>query len=145
MLYKNLPKFDDNSYAHFITTNTYNNYPYFKHEELCQILIEELEFYSRKYGFALIGYVIMPDHLHLLVWWDKEEKPGLSISRVTNSIKTMTAKRIKRRLFYNGGSWPTSANLPGDLFACGSRAFTTLIFIARRSSWRSLTISIATL
>ena len=102
-MYRNLLKFNDNSYAHFITTNTYNNYPYFKDEELCQILIEELEFYSRKYGFALIGYVVMPDHLHLLVWWDKEEKPRLSISKGINSIKTMTAKRIKRRLFYNGG------------------------------------------
>ena len=102
MLYKKLPKFDDNSYAHFITTNTYNNYPYFKDEESCQIIVGELQFYSRKYGFALIGYVIIPDHLHLLVWWDKEEKPNLSISKVMNSIKTMTAKRIKRRLFYNG-------------------------------------------
>jgi putative transposase len=100
---KNLPKFNDNSYAHFITTNTYHHYPYFRDEELCQIIAEELEFYSRKYGFALIGYVIMPDHLHLLVWWDKEEKPNLNISRVMNSIKTMTTKRIKRRLFYSGG------------------------------------------
>ena len=93
-MYKHLPKFDDNSYAHFITTNTYNNYTYFKDEELCQILIEELEFYSRKYGFALIGYVIMPDHLHLLVWWDKEEKPNLSISEIMRGIKGATARRI---------------------------------------------------
>ncbi len=45
----------------------------------------------------------MPDHLHLLVWWDKEEKPELNISRVMNPIKTMITKRIKRRLFYSGG------------------------------------------
>jgi REP element-mobilizing transposase RayT len=93
-MYKNLPKFNDNSYAHFITMNTYNNYPYFKDEELCQILIEELEFYSKKYGFALTGYVIMPDHLHLLVWWDTEGKPDLSISRVIQGIKGATARRI---------------------------------------------------
>jgi len=46
----------------------------------------------------------MPDHLHLIVWWDVEDKPHLSISRVMNSIKTMTAKRIKRYLSYNGGA-----------------------------------------
>ena len=93
-MYKNLPKFDDNSYAHFITTKTYHHYPYFRDEELCQIMVEELKFYSRKYGFDLIGYVIMPDHLHLLVWWDKEEKPRLSISAIMRGIKGATAKRI---------------------------------------------------
>ena len=93
-MYKNLPKFDDDSYAHFITTNTYSSYPYFKDGELCQILIEELEFYSKKYGFALIGYVIMPDHLHLLLWWDKEERPKLSVSHIMQAIKGATARRI---------------------------------------------------
>ncbi len=103
MIYKNLPKFNDNSYVHFITTDTYKNRPYFRDKEFCRILLDELEFYSKKYSFVLIGYVIMPDHLHLLLWWDREEKPELSISKIMNSIKTMTAKRIKRHLFYNRG------------------------------------------
>ncbi|MBE0415464.1 MAG: transposase [Dehalococcoidia bacterium] len=103
ILHKNLPKFDDNSYAHFITTNTYKNYPFFRDEKLSQILLEELEFYSRKLAFALIGYVIMPDHLHLLLWRDREEKSELGISKIMNRIKTMTSKRAKRYLFYGGG------------------------------------------
>ena len=101
--YKNLPRFSEDSYAHFVTTRTCESRPYFEGKELCQIFIEELEFYRKKYGFALMGYVIMPDHVYLLLWWDKEGKPGLSISKIMNSIKTMTTKRIKRRLFYNGG------------------------------------------
>ncbi|MCK5654258.1 MAG: transposase, partial [Dehalococcoidia bacterium] len=101
-LYKKLPKFDDNSYVHFITTNTYKNYPCFQYEELSQILLEELKFYSAKLGFALIGYVIMPDHVHLLLWWDSEEKPELGISNIVGRIKTMTSKRAKRYLFYGG-------------------------------------------
>ena len=94
MLYRNLPKFNDSSYAHFVTTRTYRNFPYFKDSELCQVLLEELEFYSGKYGFTLLGYVIMTDHLHLLVWWDREEKPILSISKVMQGIKGSTARRI---------------------------------------------------
>ena len=102
-LYKNLPKFDDNSHVHFITTNTYKNYPCFQYEELSQILLEELKFYSTKLGFALIGYVIMPDHVHLLLWWDSEEKPKLGISNIMSRIKTATSKRAKRYLLYGGG------------------------------------------
>ena len=110
-LHKSLPKFSDNSYAHFVTTRTYRNYPYFKDKKFCRILVEELEFYSERYGFTLIGYVIMPNHLHLLLWWDVGEKPKLSISKIMNSIKAMTSKRIKRYLFY-GGSVKYVGRLP---------------------------------
>jgi len=103
MLHTSLPKFDDNSYAHFVTTNTYENYPFFRDERLSQILLEELGFYSGKLGFALLGYVIMPAHVHLLLWWDREEKPELGISNIMRRIKTMTSKRAKRYLFYGGG------------------------------------------
>jgi len=94
ILYKSLPKFDDNSHVHFITTNTYKNYPCFQYEELSQILLEELKFYSAKLGFALIGYVIMPDHLHLLIWWSRDDKQLLDISKIMQVIKGATARRI---------------------------------------------------
>lgn len=93
-MYKSLPKFDDNSYIHFITTNTYRNYPYFQDEEFSQILLEELRFYSGKLGFTLIGYVIMPSHLHLLLWWDKDEQTMLNISTIMQRVKGATARRI---------------------------------------------------
>ena len=93
-MHKNLPKFNDSSYAHFITARTYGSRPYFKNEEYCRILLEELRFYSEKYDFVLTGYVIMPDHLHLLLWWDIEEKPGLSVSKIMQGIKGAAARRI---------------------------------------------------
>ncbi len=61
MLYRSLPKFNDASYGHFVTTRTYRSYPYFRDEKLCEPLVEGLEFYSEKCGFTLVGYVIMPD------------------------------------------------------------------------------------
>ena len=91
---KKLLKFDDNSYVHFVTTGTYNNLPYFRDEECCRVLLEELEFYRNKFDFTLPGYVIMPDHIHLLLWWDKTEKSDLSISKIIQGIKGATARRI---------------------------------------------------
>jgi len=102
-VYRRLPKYDGNSYAHFVTTKTYKNHPFFRDESLCRILVEEFRFYSRKLGFTLAGYVIMPDHVHLLLWWDSEEKPQLGISNIMSRIKTMTSKRAKRNLLYSGG------------------------------------------
>ncbi len=92
-IYRNLPKFNDNSYAHFVTTRTYENRPYFENREISSILWEEMRFYGQKYGFALLGYVIMPDHVHLLIWWDKEEIPELNVSKIMQMIKGTTARR----------------------------------------------------
>ena len=91
---KNLLKFNDTSYAHFVTTRTYENRPYFNNEEFARILLDELNFYSEKYGFAVMGWVIMPDHVHLLLWWDKDEKPGLKVSKIMQVIKGATSRRI---------------------------------------------------
>jgi len=93
-LHKHLPKFNDNSYVHFVTATTHGNYPYFKNEEFCRMLIEELGFYTSKASFTLIGYVVMPDHVHILLWWDKTERPELSISKIMQGIKGATARRI---------------------------------------------------
>jgi putative transposase len=101
-LYKNLPKFNDNSYAHFVTTRTYENRPYFKNEEFSNILLKEIRFYSEKYGFDVLGWVIMPDHVHMLLWWDKEGNPALIISKIMQGIKAGTAMRIVELLKSRG-------------------------------------------
>ena len=101
-IYKNLPKFNDTSYAHFVTSRTYENRPYFKNEEFSNILLKEIRFYSEKYGFIVMGYVVMPNHVHLLLWWDKEERPTLTVSKIMQGIKAGTAMRIIRLLKRRG-------------------------------------------
>ena len=99
---KNLPKFNDTSYAHFVTTRTYENRPYFKNKEFSSILLKEIRFYSEKYGFVVMGYVVMPNHVHLLLWWDSEERPNLTVSKIMRGIKAGTAMRIIRLLKSRG-------------------------------------------
>jgi len=89
-----LPKFSETSYAHFVTAKTFENRPIFKDKKCCEILLKDIDFYRDKLGFKLIGYVIMPNHLHLIVWWDVEELPKLTISKIIQSIKGHSAKEI---------------------------------------------------
>lgn len=91
--YRNLPKFNEAG-VHFITTKTYRNTPCFLDKTCCDILIEELDFYRKQYEFKVSGYVIMPDHLHLLVGWDIDEKKNLTISKIVQGIKSHSARRI---------------------------------------------------
>ena len=93
-MYKNLSKFNDSNHIHFITTKTYENKCYFKNEKCCLILLEELNFYRQKLGFKILGYVIMPDHLHCLIFWEVDKNPKLTISKIVQSFKSHCAKEI---------------------------------------------------
>jgi REP element-mobilizing transposase RayT len=56
--------------------------------------LKEIGFYSEKDGFEVLGWVIMPDHVHMLIWWDKERNPALTISKIMQGIKAGAAMRI---------------------------------------------------
>jgi len=93
-MFGNLPKFNDQNYVHFITTKTFENYPYFRDNKCCLILLGELDFYRKHLEFKVLGYVIMPDHLHCLIFWNVEKYPKLTISKIVQGIKSHSAKEI---------------------------------------------------
>ena len=89
-----LPKFNELSYAHFVTAKTYKNQPFFIDDKCCQILFDNVKFYQNKYEFNLIAWIIMPTHLHMIIWWEVEKKKDLTISKVMQAIKGNAAREI---------------------------------------------------
>jgi putative transposase len=53
----------------FISGSVYRRIPIFRNANASDIFLQTLEAYRRKYGFLILGYVLMPDHYHLLVWF----------------------------------------------------------------------------
>lgn len=98
-----LLRFNEASYAHFVTTKTFENRQIFKDERCCEILLRDIDFYRKRLGFKLLGYVIMPDHLHLMVWWDIDEQKDLTISRIMHDIKGLSAQNLSRHLLGSRG------------------------------------------
>jgi putative transposase len=60
----------------------------------CDLLLEVLEEVRRRYRFVVIGYVIMPEHLHLLLSESERGNP----SKVMQAIKQGFARRLLRKL-----------------------------------------------
>jgi len=52
---------------HYITSVTFNRVPIFRSEKACEIFVEQLGEVRDKFPYKLIGYVVMPDHFHLIV------------------------------------------------------------------------------
>ncbi len=51
----------------FITTSTYRRAPVFLSQRFCRCFVQRLEEVRQELGFLLIGWVLMPEHFHLLL------------------------------------------------------------------------------
>jgi putative transposase len=52
---------------HYVTLVTYNRVPIFRSDHACQIFVDTLAEVRRRFPYKLVGYVIMPDHVHAII------------------------------------------------------------------------------
>ena len=52
---------------HYVTVVTHNRIQVFRSHQACRFLVDALANAREKYSFKLIGYVVMPDHVHMIV------------------------------------------------------------------------------
>ena len=52
---------------HFLTFSCYRRRPLFVNEVYCDLFLKILERVRRRYRLVVLGYVVMPEHVHLLV------------------------------------------------------------------------------
>ena len=81
-------------YLHFITTSCYRRLALLANPLLCDRLLEVLESVRRRYRFVVVGYVVMPEHLHLLLGEPERGDP----SKVMQAIKQGFARRSLGKL-----------------------------------------------
>ena len=84
--------------AYFVTTQTAGRKPFFRHERWARLLLATIGHYS-KTSYTLHAYVIMPDHLHMLI------TPYESLEKAVQLIKGGFSFRAKRELNWNGDVW----------------------------------------
>lgn len=79
--------------VHYVTGVTYGRTPLFHDEHICSLFIKALSETRLKDPFKLIGYVLMPDHFHLLA-----NPIDLDISRIVGRLKGRSASIILKEL-----------------------------------------------
>lgn len=80
-------------HLHFLTFSCYRQLPLLKSTRARDIVVQELGKVRREFGFRLIGYVVMPEHVHLLIG----ETPNKTPSNVLHRLKLRVAKRMRKR------------------------------------------------
>jgi len=49
---------------HYVTLVTHSRVPVFRSDSACEIFVDALRETRERYPYKLIGYVLMPDHVH---------------------------------------------------------------------------------
>jgi putative transposase len=81
-------------YMHFVTTSCYQRQPFLGSPCNRDLFLEVLERVRRQYRFEIVGYVVMPEHVHLLV--SEPERGNLAV--VMQVIKQSFARKLLRLL-----------------------------------------------
>ena len=91
---KRLHRYYGAGYLHFITTSCYQRRPLLGSPVNRDLFLELLEQVRRRYRFAVIGYVVMPEHVHMLLSEPERENPSV----VIQAIKQGFTRHLMRRL-----------------------------------------------
>jgi len=87
-----------NEFAYFVSTQTAGRKPFFRHNRWARLMLATINHYKET-GYQLHAFVIMPDHLHLLI------TPAESVEKSIQLIKGGFSFRAKRELEWTGDIW----------------------------------------
>jgi len=86
---KGLHRYQQAGDLHFITFSCYQRRPYFERVLTRELFESALERMRTRYRFAVIGYVVMPEHVHVLM---NEPNVG-TLARAIQALKLSVAVR----------------------------------------------------
>ena len=78
---------------HFITFSCYRRLPLLKTARARDLFVLELGKVRDAMGFRLVGYVVMPEHVHLLISEPKQGTP----SSVLHKLKLQVSRKMRQR------------------------------------------------
>jgi putative transposase len=80
--------------AYFVTSTVIDFVVIFDQKIYIDIILENLDFYRNKYGFRLFAFVIMPEHLHMILHPVHKTK----IKDIMRDFKSYTSKKLTAQL-----------------------------------------------
>ncbi len=87
-----LKRYYGTGHLHFITCSCYERKPWLDTASRRDLFLDILEQVRQRYRFVVLGYVVMPEHFHLLMSEPQEGDP----SKAMQLVKQVYAQRILR-------------------------------------------------
>ncbi len=95
-----LVRFQQSHHLHFITFSCYRRQPFLETRRAKRVFEHSLEQTRRSYRFYVVGYVVMPEHVHLLV----TEPERATLATALQALKQSVAQKL---IGHHGRFWQT--------------------------------------
>ncbi len=96
---QDLRRFHHSAQSHFLTFSCYHRQPKFDTPDTCDLFVLTLEEMRQRFAMCIYGYVVMPEHVHLLV-----SEPGAAFRH--RSVPQVRVRSVDANL----GTPPTLAD-----------------------------------
>jgi putative transposase len=93
---KGLMRYQQSNHLHFVTFSCHDRRPYLITQRARHIFEQSLESMRIRYDFFLTGYVVMPEHVHLLI----SEPKNASLATALQALKLSVAVQRTERPFW---------------------------------------------
>src|SRR5579862_348860 len=91
-----LKRFQQSAHSHFVTFTCYHRRQGFHSPAVYDLFVQVLEEMRCRFALCVYGYVVMPEHVHLLL---SEPQRGL-LAEAMHYLKLSFAKRLGRGVFW---------------------------------------------
>src|SRR5512143_897691 len=88
---RGLKRFQQTRHSHFVTFSCYRRQANFNSPDICDLLVRCLEDMRQRFSMRIYGYVVMPEHVHLLI---SEPDEGV-LADAIHYLKLSFAKRLR--------------------------------------------------
>ena len=109
---RNLKRITGRGDLHYITFSCYERRHFLDSARSKNLAVQILGQVRARYKFALVGYVLMPDHVHLLI----SEPPGSTPAKVVQVFKQRLSRKLRGRKRVAGSQlslrFPELSSLP---------------------------------
>src|SRR5260370_20367429 len=102
-----LKRFQEARCLHFVTFSCYHRAPLLGTPEARNTFEQTLEQVRRWYGFYICGYVVMPEHVHLLVSEPERAKLSVALQMLKQNVarKLAVGKPFWQARYYDFNVW----------------------------------------
>jgi REP element-mobilizing transposase RayT len=130
----NLHRYYGAGYSHFITTSCYQRRPLLVTPRSRDLFLEVLEQMRQRHQFVVVGYVVMPEHVHLLLSEPERGNPSLVLA----ALKQNFAHRLLReRLTKTDARTDMLWSTPTAVGHVWQRRFYDSLSSPRANAWKS--------
>ena len=105
-------------HSHYLTFSTLHRRKYLLEERICFLLARRINKAAKKLNFAVLAYVFMPDHVHILIHPMNEI---YDMSKILQAIKQGPSRSAKNRKWISTDLWEPGGGHDSNIYNAKAR------------------------